>query len=184
MPNPTVMTIKKAISVINPPNLKKSFEVKYTLCYSSSTLAVHILGNDAIESSIGAEIQVTCYSSAGVIAIKDSLTKGVESYDSESIDGPKVDVHVKSAPIYSLETVVIDKQKGLTDLNNSVLVINVIRTTIEGQGGTLDVKMEPIVVSGETIDEQKNVNEDEEKTDDEEDTDEDSDEENEDDQKD
>lgn len=89
---------------------------------------------------IRSDIEVTCFTYEGIEAIRVALSA---AQDSGSEDVP-VKVKLIAPPMYVMATVTLDKLKGIETLNAA---IEIIRKEIGARGGTLNVKMEPKVVS-------------------------------------
>ncbi|KAG9048196.1 hypothetical protein FS837_000542 [Tulasnella sp. UAMH 9824] len=87
-----------------------------------------------------ADIELTCFTPAGIDAIKDALKAG------EGVSTPAVPIKAKlvAPPFYVLGTNATDRVGGVEKLEEA---IKVIQQTIENFGGTLNVKMRPKAVS-------------------------------------
>ncbi|KAH7818901.1 Translation initiation factor 2 subunit 1 [Monocercomonoides exilis] len=92
-----------------------------------------------------AEIVLTCDSPSGVQGIKAALLAGEQSPN--ETDDIRIECKVKATPIYTIETSVLDKERGINALGQA---IEVIREKIESVEGILEVKQEPTVVSGDS----------------------------------
>jgi len=87
-----------------------------------------------------ADIELTCYTPAGIDAIKKALRAG-EKASSEAVP---IKAKLVAPPLYVLSTNATDKYAAVERLERS---IEAIQSTIEDQGGNLVVKMKPKAVS-------------------------------------
>ncbi|KIK62420.1 hypothetical protein GYMLUDRAFT_41862 [Collybiopsis luxurians FD-317 M1] len=87
-----------------------------------------------------ADIEVTCYTPAGIDAIKKALRAG----EKESSEAVPIKVKLVAPPLYVLSTNATDKYAAVDRLERA---IESIQSTIEDQGGSLVVKMKPKAVS-------------------------------------
>ncbi|KAJ3813609.1 eukaryotic translation initiation factor 2 subunit alpha [Lentinula lateritia] len=87
-----------------------------------------------------ADIEVTCYTPAGIDAIKKALKAG----EKESSEAVPIKVKLVAPPFYVLTTNATDKYAAVDRLERA---IESIQSTIEDQGGSLVVKMKPKAVS-------------------------------------
>jgi len=87
-----------------------------------------------------ADIEVTCYTPAGIDAIKKALKAG----EKESNEAVPIKVKLVAPPLYVLSTNATDKYAAVDRLERA---IESIQSTIEDQGGSLVVKMKPKAVS-------------------------------------
>ncbi|KAK1233129.1 hypothetical protein PQX77_003769 [Marasmius sp. AFHP31] len=87
-----------------------------------------------------ADIEVTCYTPAGIDAIKKALRAG-EKQSSEAVP---IKVKLVAPPLYVLSTNATDKYAAVDRLERA---IESIQGTIEEEGGSLVVKMKPKAVS-------------------------------------
>ncbi|KAJ4479991.1 eukaryotic translation initiation factor 2 subunit alpha [Lentinula aciculospora] len=87
-----------------------------------------------------ADIEVTCYTPAGIDAIKKALRAG----EKESSEAVPIKVKLVAPPFYVLSTNATDKYAAVDRLERA---IESIQSTIEDQGGSLVVKMKPKAVS-------------------------------------
>ncbi|KAJ3996182.1 eukaryotic translation initiation factor 2 subunit alpha [Lentinula boryana] len=87
-----------------------------------------------------ADIEVTCYTPAGIDAIKKALRAG----ENESTEAVPIKVKLVAPPFYVLSTNATDKYSAVDRLERA---IESIQSTIEDQGGSLVVKMKPKAVS-------------------------------------
>lgn len=89
---------------------------------------------------IRSDIEVSCYTYEGIDAIREALFAGMAL----STENTQIKIKLIAPPIYVLSTMTLEKDAGITLLNKA---IDVIRNTITGKGGKMDVKMEPRAVS-------------------------------------
>ncbi|KAG6857059.1 hypothetical protein H0H87_010024 [Tephrocybe sp. NHM501043] len=87
-----------------------------------------------------ADIELTCYTPAGIDAIKKALRAG-EKVSSEAVP---IKAKLVAPPLYVLSTNATDKYAAVERLERA---IESIQSTIEDQGGSLVVKMKPKAVS-------------------------------------
>ncbi|KAK7454615.1 hypothetical protein VKT23_011368 [Stygiomarasmius scandens] len=87
-----------------------------------------------------ADIEVTCYTPAGIDAIKKALKAG----EKESSEAVPIKVKLVAPPLYVLSSNATDKYAAVDRLERA---IESIQSTIEEQGGSLVVKMKPKAVS-------------------------------------
>jgi len=85
---------------------------------------------------IGAQIEVTCYSEAGIEDIKHALRVAQNS-------AKDVKIQLISSPLYLLFTTTIDETKGEQLINE---VINVIQKEIGSRSGNCKIIKEPSVI--------------------------------------
>jgi translation initiation factor 2 subunit 1 len=89
---------------------------------------------------VRADIEVTCFGYEGVDAVKEALAAG-EALHSEAVP---VKVKLVAAPLFVLTSVSLDKQQAIDTLTQA---IGLIRGSIEGAGGSVNIKMEPKAVT-------------------------------------
>ncbi|KAK7682370.1 hypothetical protein QCA50_014575 [Cerrena zonata] len=87
-----------------------------------------------------ADIEVTCYTPAGIDAIKKALKAG----EAQSTEAVPIKAKLVAPPLYVLSTNATDKYAAVDRLERA---IESIQSTIETQGGSLVVKMKPKAVS-------------------------------------
>jgi len=89
---------------------------------------------------VRADIELTCYTPAGIDAIKRALKAG------EAVSTEAIPIHAKliAPPLYVLDTNASDKFGAVEKLDRA---IESIQKTIEKEGGNLVVKMKPKAVS-------------------------------------
>ncbi|THH14572.1 hypothetical protein EW146_g5772 [Bondarzewia mesenterica] len=87
-----------------------------------------------------ADIELTCYTPAGIDAIKKALKAG----EKVSTDAVPIKAKLVAPPLYVLSTNATDKFGAVERLERA---IETIQSTIEEQGGALVVKMKPKAVS-------------------------------------
>lgn len=83
---------------------------------------------------IRADVEVTCFSSEGIDAIKTALMQG-EKLETETIP---IKVKLVAPPLYVLLTTSTDKQGGIELLEKA---LEEIGTSIRGAGGNMNIKM-------------------------------------------
>lgn len=91
-------------------------------------------------TKVRADVEVTCFSYAGIEAIKTALATA----EAENTDDNKVKVRLVSPPLYVLTNTCLDKNTGISRLQKA---IEDVRHNIESAGGKLVVKMEPKAVT-------------------------------------
>ncbi|KIY44114.1 hypothetical protein FISHEDRAFT_67787 [Fistulina hepatica ATCC 64428] len=89
---------------------------------------------------IRADIELTCYTPAGIDAIKKALRAG----EKQSTDAVPIKARLVAPPLYVLSTNASDKYAAVDRLERA---IEKIESTIDGLGGGLVVKMRPKAVS-------------------------------------
>ncbi|CAL1713301.1 unnamed protein product [Somion occarium] len=87
-----------------------------------------------------ADIELTCYTPAGIDAIKKALRAG----EQQSTEAVPIKAKLVAPPLYVLSTNATDKYAAVDRLERA---IESIQGTIEEQGGALVVKMRPKAVS-------------------------------------
>jgi len=87
-----------------------------------------------------ADIELTCYTPAGIDAIKKALRSG----EKQSNEAVPIKAKLVAPPLYVLSTNSTDKIIAVERLERA---IDSIQSTIESQGGSLVVKMKPKAVS-------------------------------------
>ncbi|KAI0266570.1 eukaryotic translation initiation factor 2 alpha subunit-domain-containing protein [Gloeopeniophorella convolvens] len=87
-----------------------------------------------------ADIELTCYTPAGIDAIKKALRAGEEA----GTEAVPIKAKLVAPPLYVLSTNATDKYAAVERLERA---IESIQSTIETQGGNLTVKMKPKAVS-------------------------------------
>ncbi|KAG6899061.1 hypothetical protein C0993_001278 [Termitomyces sp. T159_Od127] len=87
-----------------------------------------------------ADIELTCYTPAGIDAIKKALRAGEKA----SSDAVPIKAKLVAPPLYVLSTNATDKYAAVERLERA---IESIQSTIEDEGGSLLVKMKPKAVS-------------------------------------
>lgn len=108
--------------------------VKDELCsYISKKLTPH-------PTKIRADIEVTCFGYEGIDAVKTAL----RTAEAENTQDKQVKVKLVSPPLYVLTSQCLDKQLGITILEEA---IQRIETTIKAAGGGCIVKMAPKAVT-------------------------------------
>ncbi|KZT00752.1 eukaryotic translation initiation factor 2 subunit alpha [Laetiporus sulphureus 93-53] len=87
-----------------------------------------------------ADIELTCYTPAGIDAIKKALRAG----ERESSEAVPIKAKLVAPPLYVLSTNATDKYAAVDRLERA---IESIQNTIENNGGSLVVKMKPKAIS-------------------------------------
>ncbi|UNI13462.1 hypothetical protein JDV02_000205 [Purpureocillium takamizusanense] len=98
------------------------------------------------KTKVRADIEVTCFGYEGIDAVKTALRTaeaGNSTAEAEN-SGTEVKVKLVSPPLYVLTSSCLDKNLGITRLQEA---ITDIKKSIEGAGGHLVVKMEPKAVT-------------------------------------
>lgn len=93
--------------------------------------------------TIRAQIDVRCHFS-GITGLKSAFNEGMK------LDSPqnRVQIKVLSAPIYLISVIsIVSETSGRQTMDS---VINTIRDTLKVYGGTLEIKLEPYLASGNT----------------------------------
>ncbi|KKY34654.1 putative eukaryotic translation initiation factor 2 alpha subunit [Diaporthe ampelina] len=91
-------------------------------------------------TKLRADIEVTCFGYEGIDAIKTALRRA----EASNTEDNQVKVKLVSPPLYVLTSQCLDKTVGIAGLEQAIIDI---RTSIEGAGGKLTVKMEPKAVT-------------------------------------
>ena len=89
---------------------------------------------------IRSDIEVSCFTYAGIDAIRDALYAGMDVGTEQS----PIKIKLIAPPIYVLSTTTLEKEVGIALLNQA---IDVIREKIQAKGGKMDIKMEAKAVS-------------------------------------
>lgn len=91
-------------------------------------------------TKVRADVEVTCFCYDGIDAIKTAL----RTAEARNTGDTQVKCRLVSPPLYVLTNTCLDKNAGISRLEDA---INDIRTSIVGAGGQLIVKMEPKAVT-------------------------------------
>lgn len=91
-------------------------------------------------TKLRADIEVTCFGYEGIDAIKTALRRA----EANNTDENQIKVKLVSPPLYVLTSQCLDKNSGIARLEQA---ITDVKTSIEGAGGKLTVKMEPKAVT-------------------------------------
>lgn len=91
-------------------------------------------------TKLRADIEVTCFGYEGIDAIKTALRRA----EASNTEDNQVKVKLVSPPLYVLTSQCLDKTVGIALLEQAIVDV---RTSIEGAGGKLTVKMEPKAVT-------------------------------------
>jgi translation initiation factor 2 subunit 1 len=86
---------------------------------------------------IRAQIELTCFTSDGVLTIRKTLKETLNSF-------PDISLHVVAPPLYAINLMTFDSEKGLEDMAN---ILNYVKISIESSGGNMSIKNEAAVVS-------------------------------------
>jgi len=89
---------------------------------------------------IRADVEVSCFTYAGIDAIRDALFAGIAC----GTENSPIRIRLIAPPIYVLSTMALEKDAGIALLQKA---IDVILEKISEKGGKLDVKMAPKAVS-------------------------------------
>lgn len=108
-----------------------------TLSVLTSTIARRLTPQPI---KLRADIELTCYTPAGIDAIKKALRAGQK----QSNEAVPIKAKLVAPPLYVLSTNSTDKYVAVERLERA---IEAIQSTIEKQGGSLIVKMKPKAVS-------------------------------------
>lgn len=91
-------------------------------------------------TKVRSDVEVTCFGYEGIDAVKAALRTAEARNTQDNI----VKVRLVSPPLYVLTSTCLDKNTGITRLQEAIVDI---RTSIEKAGGNLVVKMEPKAVT-------------------------------------
>ncbi|KAI5298662.1 hypothetical protein KEM55_003112 [Ascosphaera atra] len=91
-------------------------------------------------TKVRADIEVTCFSYEGIDAVKTAL----RTAEAHNTDDCQVKVKLVSPPLYVLTSHTLDRQKGISVLEEAIKSIG---ASIEAANGTLTVKMAPKAVT-------------------------------------
>jgi len=89
---------------------------------------------------IRSDIEVSCFTYAGIDAIREALFAGM----AVGTENSAIKIKLIAPPIYVLSTTTLEKEVGIALLNSA---IDAIREKITAAGGKMDVKMAPKAVS-------------------------------------
>jgi translation initiation factor 2 subunit 1 len=89
---------------------------------------------------IRGDIEVTCFTYEGIDAIKKALLAGEEAGTDDAV----IKIKLIAPPMYVMTSMTLDKDSGVDVLTKA---IEVVKATIEGAGGSLEVKMAPKAVT-------------------------------------
>eukprot|EP00013_Stygamoeba_regulata_P028154 CAMPEP_0177649264 /NCGR_PEP_ID=MMETSP0447-20121125/11287_1 /TAXON_ID=0 /ORGANISM="Stygamoeba regulata, Strain BSH-02190019" /LENGTH=288 /DNA_ID=CAMNT_0019151997 /DNA_START=188 /DNA_END=1054 /DNA_ORIENTATION=+ len=87
---------------------------------------------------VQSDIEVTCFTPEGVLAIKPALRAGLEVCEDEGVQ-----IQLVNTPLYMVSVTTVDKEQGVEILTQ---VIETIKKEIESRGGNCVVKVEGRVV--------------------------------------
>ncbi|OHE95221.1 eukaryotic translation initiation factor 2 alpha subunit [Colletotrichum orchidophilum] len=91
-------------------------------------------------TKVRADVEVTCFGYEGIDAVKNAL----RTAEARNDDQTQVKVRLVSPPLYVLTSTCLDKNLGISRLEEAIVEI---RNSIEAAGGSLVVKMEPKAVT-------------------------------------
>lgn len=91
-------------------------------------------------TKVRADVEVTCFGYEGIDAVKAAL----RTAEAKNTQDNQVKVKLVSPPLYVLTSTCLDKNVGITRLEEAIVDI---RKHIEQAGGSLIVKMEPKAVT-------------------------------------
>jgi len=91
-------------------------------------------------TKVRADVEVTCFEYEGIDAVKTAL----RTAEVGNTEDNQVKVRLVSPPLYVLTNTCLDKNTGITRLEEAIVNI---RTSIEKAGGHLVVKMDPKAVT-------------------------------------
>jgi translation initiation factor 2 subunit 1 len=91
-------------------------------------------------TKVRADVEVTCFGYEGIDAVKTAL-KEAEKNNTETTS---VKVRLVSPPLYVMTSTCLDKNAGITRLEEAIVDI---KSSIEKAGGNLIIKMEPKAVT-------------------------------------
>merc|ERR1712127_475198 len=89
---------------------------------------------------IRADVEVSCFTYAGIDAIREALFAGIAC----GTENSPIKIRLIAPPIYVLSTMTLDKEAGIALLQKA---IDTILESIIKKGGKMDVKMAPKAVS-------------------------------------
>ncbi|VDP29307.1 unnamed protein product [Schistosoma margrebowiei] len=89
---------------------------------------------------IRADFEVSCFTYDGIDAVKSALRSGLE-LNSDSLP---IRINLIAPPLYVLTTQTMDRATGLEQLHE---VLDIIKKSIESQGGSFKIQQAPRVVS-------------------------------------
>lgn len=91
-------------------------------------------------TKVRADVEVTCFGYEGIDAVKTAL----RTAEAKNTQDNQVKVKLVSPPLYVLTSTCLDKNTGISRLEEAIVDI---RNSIESAGGSLQVKMEPKAVT-------------------------------------
>ncbi|KAH6895782.1 translation initiation factor 2, alpha subunit [Thelonectria olida] len=91
-------------------------------------------------TKVRADIEVTCFGYEGIDAVKSAL----RTAEAKNTEESQVKVKLVSPPLYVLTNTCLDKNLGISRLEEAIIEI---KKSIESAGGSLVVKMEPKAVT-------------------------------------
>ncbi len=91
-------------------------------------------------TKVRSDVEVTCFGYEGIDAIKTALRRA----EASNTEDNQVKVRLVSPPLYVLTSTCLDKNTGITRLEQAILDV---QNSIEGAGGRLVIKMAPKAVT-------------------------------------
>jgi translation initiation factor 2 subunit 1 len=89
---------------------------------------------------VRADIEVTCFTYEGIDAIREALLAG----EAKGTEIAPVKIKLIAPPMYVMTSMTLDKDIGIETMNAA---IEIIKASIQSNGGALDVKMAPKAVT-------------------------------------
>ncbi|CAH8672564.1 unnamed protein product [Schistosoma haematobium] len=124
--------------VVNSPEILDECDIDQPTKEMLLTDIRHRLTPKAVK--IRADFEVSCFTYDGIDAVKSSLRSGLE-LNSDSLP---IRINLIAPPLYVLTTQTMDRAAGLEQLHE---VLDVIKKSIENQGGSFKIQQAPRVVS-------------------------------------
>jgi translation initiation factor 2 subunit 1 len=78
---------------------------------------------------IQAQIEVTCFTSAGILAVKQALSAGKVLAEGKN---QKLEINLLSTPVYRLTTQCTDKQQGIDLVNDAIKEVEKVIKELQG----------------------------------------------------
>ncbi|KAL0573411.1 hypothetical protein V5O48_008559 [Marasmius crinis-equi] len=128
------------LSLTEPDTVLSTLQVKVSESIKSVLLSTIARRLTPQPIKLRADIEVTCYTPAGIDAIKKALKAG----EKQSTEAVPIKVKLVAPPLYVLSTNATDKYAAVDRLERA---IESIQSTIDEEGGSLVVKMKPKAVS-------------------------------------
>ncbi|XP_018654592.1 putative eukaryotic translation initiation factor 2 alpha subunit [Schistosoma mansoni] len=124
--------------VVNSPEILDECDIDQATKEMLLTDIRHRLTPKAVK--IRADFEVSCFTYDGIDAVKSALRSGLE-LNSDSLP---IRINLIAPPLYVLTTQTMDRAAGLEQLNE---VLDVIKKSIESQGGSFKIQQAARVVS-------------------------------------